>query len=190
MIIYKVTCLVNNKIYIGKTIYPLNKRKTNHLSEARKKRNKSILHDAICRYGEDSFVWEVIDEVLFSESLIELEKYYIKKFKSRVPNGYNITVGGEGYPPNFQSSIESRKKMSISAKNKPPMTEETKKKMSESSMGNKNPNYGKHWSDEHKKKLSDKKIGKKLSEETRRKIGMALLGKKRGKYNIIKDGEV
>lgn len=50
-------------------------------------------------------------------------------------------------------------------------SDNTKKKMSEAQKGEKNPNYGKHFSEEHKKKLSEAKKGKHLSEEHKNKIG-------------------
>ena len=38
------------------------------------------------------------------------------------------------------------------------LTEETKQKMSEAKLGNKNPNFGKHWSDETKRKMSKSRV--------------------------------
>ena len=52
-------------------------------------------------------------------------------------------------------------------------TEETKKKISETHKGNKNPNFGKPLSDETKAKLSASMKGRKTSEETRRKMSEA-----------------
>lgn len=52
-------------------------------------------------------------------------------------------------------------------------TEETKRKMSENRLGEKNPMYGKHPSEETLRKLSEIRRGQKRSEETKRKIGEA-----------------
>ena len=56
-------------------------------------------------------------------------------------------------------------------------SEETRKKLSEARKGEKNPNYGKHLSEETRKKLSEAHKGKHLSEETRKKISEANKGK-------------
>jgi group I intron endonuclease len=115
MIIYKVTNLVNNKVYIGKTVYSLEHRKKQHISDAKANRYNMLLHRAIMKYGEDNFCWEILDKVMFSDLLMDLEKFYIKKYKSRFPNGYNLTDGGEGIT-GHKHSKETRKKMSESHK--------------------------------------------------------------------------
>jgi group I intron endonuclease len=147
MIIYKATNLINNKIYIGKTVYTLKKRKRRHILDAVNKRNKMLIAAAIRKYGEENFTWETVDRCLFTESLIELEKYYIKKFDSMVPRGYNVTPGGDGggYIP----------------------SEETKKKLSLQKFGNRW-NIGKHRTEEEKEKM--RKPHGPMSEETKRKL--------------------
>jgi len=62
---------------------------------------------------------------------------------------------------NSNPSDETRKKMSTSAKNRIPMSVETKLKMSASRMGHIGYNIGMKWSDEAKQKLSDMRKGKK-----------------------------
>ena len=57
-------------------------------------------------------------------------------------------------------------------------SEEHKKKLSEANKGEKNHNYGKQFSEEIKKKLSEAHKGKHLSEETKKKLSEAMKGKK------------
>jgi len=63
------------------------------------------------------------------------------------------------------------------------ISKETKHKISESVKGEKNHFYGKHFSEESKQKLSLSKKGQKHSEETLRKMSVALKGKQIGPSN-------
>ena len=59
------------------------------------------------------------------------------------------------------------------------VSEETRKKMSESRKGENHPMFGKHLSTEHRKNLSEALKGKYLSAETRKKLSEARKGKHR-----------
>ena len=59
------------------------------------------------------------------------------------------------------------------------VSEETRKKMSESRKGENHPMFGKHLSTEHRKNLSEALKGKYLSAETRKKMSEAHKGKHR-----------
>jgi group I intron endonuclease len=95
MIIYKAENKTNGKIYIGQTIYSLEYRKIKHLEYARRKGKKTKFANAIRRYGEDGFIWEVIDTASNKDELNEKERKYIAEFKS-IELGYNMTDGGGG----------------------------------------------------------------------------------------------
>lgn len=94
-IIYKVTNLINSKVYIGQTRRSLIIRWKEHLYLANKQDNK--FHKAIFKYGEDNFVIQVIEKV--DEKLLnEREEYWIKFYNSLI-DGYNSTLGGEKTNP-------------------------------------------------------------------------------------------
>ena len=62
-------------------------------------------------------------------------------------------------------------------------TDESRRKMSEARKGKKNPMYGKHLSEDHRRKIGrkgklNKNYGKHMSEEARRKLSLSLKGKK------------
>ena len=59
--IYKVTCLENDKIYVGQTTKSLQKRWYVHLAHARNGR-KCALHNAIRKYGVERFRIELIED--------------------------------------------------------------------------------------------------------------------------------
>lgn len=89
--IYKITNLINNKIYIGQTnLTPqlrFQKHKLSSKSDACPK-----LYKAFRKYGIDNFLLETICE---TQTPNEDEKYWIQYYDS-VNNGYNVMYGGEG----------------------------------------------------------------------------------------------
>lgn len=94
-IIYKVTNLVNNKIYIGQTIWRLHDRRLRHYQHSKKP--KYIFHCAINKYGFDQFKWETIWQG--NENMLnKMELYFVDKYKSFYITGYgyNMTEGGDG----------------------------------------------------------------------------------------------
>src|SRR5258708_21281837 len=99
--IYKITCHINGRLYIGKTKQdPPTKRWSAHLIVARGGPEKfpdkySYIHNAINEYGEDSFSFESIDQCTGNERACELERHYIETLKTNVPKygkqyGYNL----------------------------------------------------------------------------------------------------
>jgi hypothetical protein len=94
-IIYKVTNKENNKVYIGQTIQTLSERKSKHYYKA-KQENDYNTHfiNALRKYSEKSFNWEIIDEAENQEDLDKKEKYWIHFYNS-IEQGYNTKDGGE-----------------------------------------------------------------------------------------------
>lgn len=92
-IIYCYTNKINKKRYIGQTINP-DQRQSQHKSTAFNKADASYntpFHAAIRKYGWDNFNYEVLaSDIDDFNTLNELEIYYINKYNSKVPNGYNI----------------------------------------------------------------------------------------------------
>ena len=69
---------------------------------------KSLIYDAIQKYGEKNFSFEILG---WFEDYNEKEKYYIEYYRSLVPYGYNIATGGEN-PPNYQGEDNPNAKIS------------------------------------------------------------------------------
>ena len=93
-IIYKVTNQENGKIYIGQTIQTLNERKNKHYYKARQEEYTTHFINALRKYPEEVFTWEIIDEEETQEALDEKEKYWIAYYNS-VEEGYNTKDGGQ-----------------------------------------------------------------------------------------------
>lgn len=86
MIIYKITNLINNKIYIGQDSH----------NNPKYYGSGKILKQAIQKYGKESFVKEILEHCDTIEQLNEREIFWIKELNSQIPNGYNIAEGGQG----------------------------------------------------------------------------------------------
>lgn len=136
-------------------------------------------------YSKHGATVKIIRNNLSLNEAVELECELIKKYGRRDLNTgmlVNLTDGGEGLKNASLAtkqklsyiashiSEETREKMRKSAKNRPPMKEETKQKLREYFTGKNNPNYGKKFSEEHRRKLSEAHKGNKLSDEAKRKL--------------------
>lgn len=135
-VVYKYTC-PKGKIYIGQT-YNEKKRKSQHKNGTIKDTN-SKFGQALLKYGYENFKYEVIikfnptlDKEKLKRVLHKLERRYIKIYNS-IENGYNITKGGLGVL-GLKHSEETCKKMGNSRVGHI-VTEETRKKISESNLG-------------------------------------------------------
>lgn len=111
MIIYKIENKINGKCYIGQTIRNLDERVSEHL------RKNYYIGRALNKYGLHNFDIDVID---YAESIDELnskECFYIEKYNSMTPQGYNLCDGG-GRTLGFKHTEESKKSMSNNKKGK------------------------------------------------------------------------
>lgn len=86
--IYKIQNLINNKIYIGQST-DIKTRWYKHKCA----QDNFYIHKAIRKYGIENFSFDIIEECSQQE-LDKKEKYYINKYNSLVPNGYNMILGG------------------------------------------------------------------------------------------------
>lgn len=93
MVIYKITNLINGKLYIGQTTRSIQTRFNGHMSDMRKNKTTPICN-ALRLYGKDNFQIEVIAMASTKEELNRLERFYIQEFNSLKPSGYNIEIGG------------------------------------------------------------------------------------------------
>ena len=155
-IIYRTTCKVNNKIYVGQKDIRTKNFNT-YLGSG------TIFKRAVKKYGRENFYRETI-EYCDSSTVDELETYWIAELSATNPKiGYNISLCGG-------NSMKGRHH-----------TKNTRRKLSEKSKGNKNW-LGKHHTKESLKKMSDAKkgnkngLGHKVSDHSKRKIGESQKG--------------
>ena len=135
--IYRIRNLVNGKCYYGSS-KNIEKRWKTHKNQLRKKTHiNSILRNAWEKYGEDNFIFELVEEC-DKEMLIELEQHYLN-----LKPEYNIGLkssGGDNLTnnPNRNNII---KKMSESLKIRYESMDEEKRKIVYSKPMEKNPNW-------------------------------------------------
>ena len=150
MVIYKITNLINNKVYIGQTRRSIENRWRDHCTLTKSK-HRSLIRLAIAKYGQDSFKIEIIDNCQSIDELNTKEQVRIQEYNSLSPSGYNLDSGGKSKIVH----AESRKKMSLSKIGKSnPHTDQSKKKLSLIKKGVK-------FSNKHKEALSKSRSDKK-----------------------------
>lgn len=84
MFIYKTTNLINGKLYIGQTI----------TNDPYYIGSGTILKLAIQKYGYENFTRDIVEYCINTDDLNDAEIFWIWKYDSLAPKGYNITKGG------------------------------------------------------------------------------------------------
>ena len=193
-LIYKITNLVNGKIYIGK-------HKTDDLNDGYMGSGVAI-NRAIKKYGVENFTKEILFDVYGEDMMDFLEEAIVDETFVARKDTYNMKIGGlgggnGGANKGKHHSEETKRKISENHKGKIPwnkgmvMDDNFKKRMSEASKGNHN-RVGKPMSEQGKARLSALHKGKpssvkgkhwKLSDEARKRISE---GKKNSMTNETK----
>lgn len=212
--IYKITS-PSGSVYIGQSVDVLSRWQSYRMFRCKA---QSRLYNSLKKHGSDNHAFEIICQCE-RKDLNGLEIHYIKLYNTfNSEYGLNLKSGG-GSP---ETSEETKRKISLAKKGVPQtakailshvgrkekpevterrrqkllggkLSEETKRRMSESKTGNKHHMFGKKASIETKLKQSAAKLGKaspkkgcKLSDETKQKLRDANLGKKQSKETLEK----
>ena len=109
--IYQIVNDINDKVYVGKTNFSLEKRFKEHCKDAfNRKYEKRPLYSAMRKYGVEHFHIELLEE---TDNPEEREKYWIEQ-KHSYENGYNATKGGDGKSYLDYDLIEKHPKLWLS----------------------------------------------------------------------------
>jgi group I intron endonuclease len=157
---------LDNKVYIGQTIKAdVNERWRQH-KRCMNTHGCPVLYSAFRKYGLDNFEFKIIC-ICFDESCDALEEYYITKYNSISPNGYNLEKGGNKNKIVHPDTCERISKALTG-----------KKHSEERRLINSNAQKGKKWTEEAKQKMSISRRGRKmnLSEEQRQRLRERLKG--------------
>lgn len=162
--IYKATNTLDNKSYIGfDSKWPA--RKNHHMRTYKTKKYCPLFHRAINKHGIENLQWEILYQSMDGQDTLKrCENYFIVEHETLMPNGYNMTLGGEGVLglKLSKESIEKSRKKNLGKK----MSQETKQKISKSSTGI---IKSKEWRENLSKSLigrTGKMLGKKHNNET------------------------
>lgn len=192
--VYLRTNKINGKQYVGQTKnFELREQQFNRVNQ--RYANKTLTEDRRT-FGLDVFNVEILAEVETREEAWKLEQKFIKEYNTKYPNGYNMSDGGETSKGTKHTKETRKKMIETIKKywgshNSPlkgmPKTLEARKKQSEilkkyyrehpeaiivakergkKLIGDKNPFYGKHHTEEYKRTKSEQSKGKHYSKAT------------------------
>lgn len=197
--VYKLTCIKNDKVYIGKSVYISARISRHKNSKITDKNRKWHLQNAIIKHGWDSFKVEILE--IFNDFdkrnedhkrlILEKEAHYIELFDStNREKGYNkckFSTDCTGTVCSEETRAKLRK-AHLGKKMSPEAIEKTR----QANLGRKNSDaskekmrlahLGKTCSEETREKMRNKTF----SEETRKKISEARKGKPKSKEHIEK----
>jgi group I intron endonuclease len=159
--IYKITNLINQKVYIGQSDRLKSREREHFYRLERKEHNNEHLQRAYDKYGRDNFIFECIEE---TDDLSNRELFWINEY------------GG------INSELNYNLKDPLTMK----WSNYTRVKQSKSIMGEKNPNFGRTWTQKQKDEASKKKkgvslekrIGKEKADLAKINMGKGQLGRK------------
>lgn len=202
---YCIKNITNHKGYYGSSI-DLNRRLHSHIKSLRGGNGQNVyLQRAYDKYGENQFEIVILErfESISKEDLLQKEQALLDYHKPYLrENGYNISPSAFSNL-GYKKTDEQRKKSSAGLLKFYEEHPEARKKVSERMKGEKNPQFGKLLSKEHRQKIRESNA-RPCTEETKEKISSKLVGRKRsledrqkmskprseiGKQNITKAAE-
>ena len=156
--IYKIINKNNGKVYIGRT-KQLKRRMIEHRSQYKRpdRTNNSPLYIAMRAEGIENFYHEIIEETDDFDKSCELEKYYIQYYREKL---------GIDNVYNYQDGGVGGQSHNVDGIN--------------------NPMYGKHLTEEHRKKISVSSKGQKKPKNFGEKISKALKNRPKSKEAVAK----
>ncbi len=133
--------------YVGSTSLTITKRIQLHYISCK----KSVIYKYVREHPNEEFSYVAIDYANTKEEAFEKEEFWTEFYRERY-SMLNIFTG-------------------------PIPDDNTKRKISEATKGNNNPFFGKHHTEESKKKMSEARKGKKKSEEFKKYLSDMFAGK-------------
>lgn len=187
--LYRITCLINNKNYIGQTVDPTSRWRGHRRDSADP---KVPIQFAIKKYGTHNFEFEVIATCKGQDNANELETLLVTQYNSFINNeGYNATHGGQNAPKSdnwiqamkdWHASLSEEERAEISKKQAEATIKQIREKGHPAQGTKRTPEQLKtlskarldnpvEYTAEIRERMSEAHIGHKESEETKLKRG-------------------
>jgi len=163
--IYQIRNIINDKRYIGSaaSIGGFDVRWGAHFRNLRHFIHvNSYLQNAWNKYGEKSFIFEIL-ELCKPELCLEREQYYLDAILFASCNDKRFNELGYNICRKADSPMWGRKHTKV-----------TKAVMSKKASGNNNPMYNKPITDEHRERLIKARVGKKFSKQHRENLARSI----------------
>jgi group I intron endonuclease len=180
--LYKISCVLDGMIYIGRTFSPENRWKQ-HKANSLAENPPLYINRSMALNGIENYTFEVIATCRSTDDALVLEKLLIIQFDSINPEkGYNRTLGtgsgsmsdaakqnmSDAHKGNKLSSITKQKIAAVHIGRK--ASDETKRKMSNLRKGENGYMFGRTHSDKTKAIWSKNRKGKKFTDQTKERM--------------------
>jgi group I intron endonuclease len=172
--VYVIQNKVNGKVYVGSSVAAKNRINGHKSLLSRNKHYNRCMQSEYNQYGLGAFEFTIVESEIDPSELSEREKHYTERLKSNAPEfGYNAR-------PNVNSNLGVK------------LSQESKERIRESKLGEKNPFFNKSHTKESRKKMSESRkgknsywYGKELPDYVKKKISNTLKGKMSGENNPV-----
>ena len=89
--IYKITCLINGKVYVGSALNISSRFRRHETNLYKNIHANKHLQNTYNKYGPNQFLYEVIEKVSDENVLIDMEQFWMDKLESTNPyKGFNL----------------------------------------------------------------------------------------------------
>jgi group I intron endonuclease len=170
--IYRITCVKNQKIYIGSAVNLTVREQLHRRALIRGDHDNSMLQRAWRKYGETAFAWDVL-ELVDPEHLVVREQHFIDLLGATDKlRGFNLAPKA-GSMLGFKQTPEAIEKVALAHRGKKQSPELIEKRVA--------PLRGRKRSRETVEKAAEAQRGVKrqpLSDEHKSKVSAALMGKR------------
>lgn len=176
--VYAIRHKESGKVYVGSSYDVKNRWRTHKKRLFNKNHHSILLQRAYNLYGLDAFEFVILEIYEPNPNLLTREQHWIDFYQSANSNsGYNICpiAGSQAGKPSYMRTHECNLKMSLALKGKR-FSKEHRKKLSESRIGKIPWNKGKPMYDNVKIALRNSRLGKPLSEEHKQKLSRLFTG--------------
>lgn len=168
--IYKITNLINNKVYIGQTTQG-NIRWSKHKFYAKNPdKTGQYIHYAMSKHGVENFIFEFIATSFTQQDADDAEAQIIQQYNSRDSQfGYNLKPGGgtTGHSEETKQKLREATLKQIAEKGAPGLgSKRTPEQRAQLSASLKALDKEKWYTPEVRKNMSDAHIGKPQSKES------------------------